>query len=82
MPALTSMQQSTMALARKSARFSHDLHPSLLQHAGLGAALRVFCAEFEKLHAMAVTCTAAADSATHRGRYRAVPVPHRSGGPS
>ena len=61
LPALISVQQSTAALGENIRHFSHDLHPILLQHAGLGAALRVLCAEFEKLHAIEVTCTADAD---------------------
>jgi signal transduction histidine kinase len=62
MPALMSIQQSTTELADEIRQFSHDLHPILLQHAGLGAALRVICAEFEKLHAITVTCSSDVDT--------------------
>jgi two-component system sensor histidine kinase UhpB len=61
-PALTSMQESTAALADEIRNFSHNLHPALLEHAGLGAALRAYCAEFEKLHEIKVTCSTGADT--------------------
>ncbi len=57
-PALTSMQHSTEALAEEIRHFSHNLHPALIEHAGLGAALRAHCAEFEKLYGIKVTCAA------------------------
>jgi signal transduction histidine kinase len=37
---------------------SHDLHPGVLQHAGLVAALKAHCAEFGSQHAIAVTLSA------------------------
>jgi PAS domain S-box-containing protein len=61
--ALTSMQQSTIGLAEEIRHVSHDLHPSLLQHAGLVTALRMFCAQFEEQHAVSVAYEAADDVA-------------------
>jgi signal transduction histidine kinase len=61
-PAVTSMQESASALAEEIRHFSHNLHPALLEHAGLGAALRACCAEFEKLHGIKVACSAGADT--------------------
>ena len=61
-PAITSMQQSTVALADEIRHFSHNLHPALLEHAGLDAALRAYCAEFEKLHGITISYSAGADT--------------------
>lgn len=55
MAALTSMYQSTMGLADAIRDLSRDLHPSLLQHAGLDPALRAFCAQFQELQRIDVT---------------------------
>jgi PAS domain S-box-containing protein len=54
---LTSMQRHTVALAEEIRHVSHDLHPSVLQHAGLVAALSVFCEQFQRLHTIAITYT-------------------------
>ena len=59
--ALTSMQQATTALAEEIRHVSHDLHPSLLQHAGLVRALDAFCSDFETLHAVKISFTADGD---------------------
>jgi signal transduction histidine kinase len=59
--ALTAMQRNTIALAEDIRHVSHDLHPGTLQHAGLVAALSSFCAEFEKVQAIAVTFSAGDD---------------------
>jgi signal transduction histidine kinase len=74
-PALMAMQENTMQLSEEIRRLSHDLHPALLQHAGLVTALSVFCAEFEKLHGTAVTYRATPDAGpfdanTALGLYR------------
>jgi two-component system sensor histidine kinase UhpB len=61
-PALNSMQESASALAEEIRHFSHNLHPALLEHAGLGAALRAYCAEFEKMHGVKVAYSAGADT--------------------
>ena len=67
MTALTSMQQSVMALADEIRHLSHDLHPGLLQHAGLHTALGAFLAQFQKLQAIDVTYSTAAGMARIEG---------------
>jgi two-component system sensor histidine kinase UhpB len=42
---LTTVQQRTIALADNIRGLSHDLHPGILQHVGLAAALQAHCAE-------------------------------------
>jgi signal transduction histidine kinase len=59
--ALTSMHETTVALAEEIRQVSHDLHPSPLQHSGLVAALGLVCVEFEKLHAIPVAFRAGGD---------------------
>ena len=46
---------------RTSAHLSHDLHPSVLEHAGLVAALAAYCAEIQGRHTVAVTFRADGD---------------------
>jgi len=58
---LTSLQQNTGALAEEIRTLSHDLHPGVLQHAGLVTALGEFCAEFERQHGITTTCRAGAN---------------------
>ena len=41
---VSSLQQRTLALAENIRHLSHDLHPSVLEHAGLVAALAAHCA--------------------------------------
>jgi two-component system sensor histidine kinase UhpB len=53
--ALTSIQQSVIALAEDIRQLSHDLHPGLLQHADLSAALETLCAQFQKRQAIEVS---------------------------
>jgi two-component system sensor histidine kinase UhpB len=53
--AVASLQERTAALAANIRRLSHDLHPSVLQHAGLVAALRAHCAELERQESLTVT---------------------------
>jgi len=43
------MQQKLAQLAESTRRISHELHPAVLQHLGLAAALRAYCAEFTSL---------------------------------
>jgi signal transduction histidine kinase len=52
---LAAIQRNTIGLAEEIRHLSHDLHPSMLQHAGLVAALQGACADFEKLHGITVT---------------------------
>ena len=44
---VSAIQQRTIALAEEIRHVSHELHPSVLQHAGLVAALTAHCAELE-----------------------------------
>jgi signal transduction histidine kinase/ligand-binding sensor domain-containing protein len=54
------LQQQTFALFEEIRHLSHDLHPGVLQHAGLVAALEAHCAEVRSQHAIEVTFSAAA----------------------
>ena len=49
------LQQQTFALSEAIRHLSHELHPGVLQHAGLVAALQGDCAEFGRQHGIAVT---------------------------
>jgi two-component system sensor histidine kinase UhpB len=56
---ISRLQQRTIGLADVIRNLSHELHPGVLQHAGLVAALRGHCAEFGAQHAIEVTLSAA-----------------------
>ena len=58
---LTLLQQRTIDLADVIRNLSHELHPGVLQHAGLSAALKGHCAEFGRQHAIEVTLSAVDD---------------------
>jgi signal transduction histidine kinase len=45
------------ALAEQVRRISHELHPTVVEHLGLGAALRHLCTECEETHGMAIRYT-------------------------
>jgi PAS domain S-box-containing protein len=45
---LTSLQQRTVEIAESVRRLSHELHPAILEHIGLVAALSSYCAEFSR----------------------------------
>jgi ligand-binding sensor domain-containing protein/signal transduction histidine kinase len=47
---LAGLQQRAIEVSEAIRHLSHELHPALLQHAGLVAALRGHCAEFGGLH--------------------------------
>ena len=49
------LQARTVELAEAIRHLSHELHPGILQYAGLAAALRSHCREFEREHGLAVT---------------------------
>ena len=49
------LQQQTIALSDEIRHLSHELHPGVLQHAGLVAALQGHCDEFGRQHETAVT---------------------------
>jgi PAS domain S-box-containing protein len=56
---LTRLQRRTIQLADVIRSLSHELHPGVLQHAGLVAALKSHCAEFGSQHPIEVTFSAA-----------------------
>ena len=58
------LQQRTMGLAQNIRHLSHDLHPSVLQHAGLVAALAAHCAQIERHQPMIVSFAADGDFAS------------------
>lgn len=58
---LAGLQQRTITLADAIRHLSHDLHPGVLQHVGLVAALRDHCTEVGSQHAIEVMLSAAAD---------------------
>lgn len=58
---LRSVHQRTATLAENVRHVSHDLHPTVLRHAGLVAALTSYCAELERTHDTTVTCDAEGD---------------------
>lgn len=43
---LTTLQERTIALTDQIRHFSHELHPSLVDHVGLASAVARYCAEF------------------------------------
>ena len=61
---LGTLQQRTTALAQSVRHVSHDLHPTVLRHAGLVTALTSYCAELRRSHGTALTCTAQGDFAS------------------
>jgi PAS domain S-box-containing protein len=56
---LNRLQQRTIDLADVIRNLSHELHPGVLQHAGLAAALNGHCADFGRQHAIEMTLSAA-----------------------
>ena len=76
---LARLQQRTITLAEAIRHLSHELHPGVLQHAGLVAALEAHCAEVGSQHAIEVTFSAARPRG-HPAGHCAVPVPRRAGG--
>ena len=55
---LTRLQQRTVDLADVIRNLSHELHPGVLQHAGLAAALKGHCAEVGRQYPIEVTFSA------------------------
>ena len=49
------LQARAVELAEAIRHLSHELHPGILQYAGLAVALRSHCREFEREHGLAVT---------------------------
>lgn len=58
---VSSIQQRTITLADNIRHLSHDLHPSVIAHAGLVAALAAYCTELQRSHTVAVTFSAEGD---------------------
>jgi signal transduction histidine kinase len=52
------LQQKLAGLAESVRRLSHELHPAVLEHAGLAAALRAYCSEFSSLTGVRVALEA------------------------
>lgn len=52
---LRSLEQRAAAVAENLRLISHGLHPVVLQHVGLVAALQAYCAEIERQHHLRVT---------------------------
>ena len=52
------LQDRTSSLAQSLRNLSHELHPSVLQHAGLVATLRSHCADVEEHHRVTVKFSA------------------------
>jgi len=50
------IQQKLVQVAESIRRLSHELHPAVLEHSGLGAALRDYCSEFGLLTNIRVAC--------------------------
>ena len=65
---LATLERRTAAIADCVRHLSHGLHPGVLRHAGLPAALKAYCAEFHALHGIDLTFRA-------DERIGAVPVP-------
>jgi PAS domain S-box-containing protein len=57
------IQQRLVGLSEAIRRISHELHPAILEHAGLAAALRGYCEEFEALTSIRVTVQTAGEFA-------------------
>ena len=55
---IRALQGRTSALAESIRNLSHQLHPSVLQHAGLAATLQRHCADIERHHRLNVTFSA------------------------
>jgi signal transduction histidine kinase len=56
---LSDLQQRTVTLGESLRTLSHELHPGVLQHAGIVAALRAYGAEFERRHGIRTRVEAA-----------------------
>jgi two-component system sensor histidine kinase UhpB len=58
---LHSIEQRTAAIAESLRRLSHGLHPSLLHHIGLVAALQAHCAEVQRQYELQIAVIADED---------------------
>ncbi len=76
---LRALHQRTTTLAQNVRHVSHDLHPTVLRHAGLVAALTSYCAELERVARHCLDVQRGGRLRVHRPRRRALPVPDRAG---
>ena len=53
---VTGLQQELIKIGTDIRHISHELHPALLQEAGLPAALSAYCEEFSKVRGLPVSC--------------------------
>jgi PAS domain S-box-containing protein len=53
---VTDLQQELIKIGTDIRHISHELHPALLQEAGLPAALSSYCEEFSKVRGLSVSC--------------------------
>ncbi|MFY9935477.1 MAG: triple tyrosine motif-containing protein, partial [Silvibacterium sp.] len=53
---VSSLQQQLIQIGTDIRHISHELHPSLLQEAGLPTALSAYCEEFSKVRGLPVAC--------------------------
>jgi signal transduction histidine kinase len=61
-PELDALQQQAFAASQTIRQMSHELHPSILRHAGLPAVLQGVCADFGSLHGIEVVFHAEHDT--------------------
>ena len=61
---LRAFHQRTATLAQDVRHLSHDLHPTVLRHGGLVAALTAYCAELQRSHGPVLACDAEGDLAS------------------
>jgi len=59
--AFGTLMERITAAAQNVRNLSHELHPSVLEHAGLGAALQRLCSDIEQRHRLKVVCRAPED---------------------
>jgi signal transduction histidine kinase/ligand-binding sensor domain-containing protein len=58
LPTIDKIQQKMIQMGTDIRQISHDLHPPVLQEAGLPEALRSYCEEFGATSGIAITCDA------------------------
>jgi signal transduction histidine kinase len=58
---VSSLQLRATTLAESVRALSHDLHPDVLRHVGLGTSLTAYCNGVSRSQALEVTCTAEGD---------------------
>jgi two-component system sensor histidine kinase UhpB len=61
---LRALHERTATLAQNVRYISHDLHPTVLRHAGLVAALTSYCAEVQRSHGTVLRCSAEGEFAS------------------